>query len=1024
MGTGVDEPQPLRSPLLCWHESLVSARTDPLVSLSADGAFIATDRPVPAGTPLFLELSQEEEGARAEVDAVAVAGAGPEPGFAVRFVALDDDARRFVAARLAEERRAREPDVTLIPTSVEADATSDVELLPPPGPIAPPARAVAPIELEAADDEVRLTAADLSPPVPEAQSPARDDAIELEGLSLDTAAFDELPAPSAPAGPSVGLDVDLDARLDAESNAELDAELDVDRGRAAAAPATEVELDLGGELELEPPAMAAMPSPPATPVPEPEPAQAAPPASPVATAGFVAAVPAPAAVADTMPVPPRTSPAPVPEAEQTIKWARAPALAPLVASPGPTPARNPFSSGDSNLSNPFAPRPATSPPPREETQRFSPSATSTAARDETLRFTPPPARTATPVREETQRFAPAPGPASGPARSEIDQTRPWSRAALVEGLPRTPSPQPPRLRTPPLDTALPGAELPPLARAPMPRIASMEVPGSASPPAIEQTQRWPTAKVRVADAPLEMPVGEVPFSQPPELAEQSGIEGGLDALFPSDGSVAGVDEPAFAEPMLDPRLEVKPALDVGIELDESFEPAPAPPASAPPAPSPFTAPAAAVPPVPPSAPVGFRGGDDTLPLPAAPGVANPFQLKGDTAPLPPSSEDFGPSGGMLGADDDLGVGGNAGDLFGGVEITDPGAERRVPATAEDGFEAPDNIGPTLDANEPLELTAVDDAEPVDMVEVSDLDEYGDVLGAPTPAAPTPAAPTPAAAAPPMFDELEAEPVVTAEIPAETQERLLHAAMSKPPVAPPAATGPVRTDPLFSQPVATPVAPSRPEPKPTETQPYFSLGALGSSLPPLPPPPPSMTRSPPPPSTARPPPLPPRAGTPPLGASPAPAPGAPVASAPPVVAQAAAATPVSPTPQRTDPFFPSWPGEGARPASPHDPFAGLSPRPPASAVAPLLGNAVVNPPTQEPLPDLSGDSFFDEMAFQAADQSKATLPTPADQWQVQQSSGEAAPMASAEDDDIPVVMGRTATPSTANPWTVGEPAKKS
>ena len=169
-------------------------------------------------------------------------------------------------------------------------------------------------------------------------------------------------------------------------------------------------------------------------------------------------------------------------------------------------------------------------------------------------------------------------------------------------------------------------------------------------------------------------------------------------------------------------------------------------------------------------------------------------------------------------------------------------------------------------------------------------------------------------------------------------------------------------------------------------------------------------------------MPPRAGTPPLSVNPAaqaapdPTPGPALARA----AEPASPTPVSPTPQRTDPFFPSWPGEAGRPPSPHDPFAGLSGRAPAAAAAPLLGNTVVNPPTQEPLPDLSGDSFFDDMAFQVADQAQAALPTPADQWQVQQSSGEAAPSA---DDDIPVVMGRTATPSTANPWTVGEPAKK-
>ena len=47
----------LKSPLPCWHESVASARTDPLVTLSVHGGHIETPRPVPPGTPLFLELS-------------------------------------------------------------------------------------------------------------------------------------------------------------------------------------------------------------------------------------------------------------------------------------------------------------------------------------------------------------------------------------------------------------------------------------------------------------------------------------------------------------------------------------------------------------------------------------------------------------------------------------------------------------------------------------------------------------------------------------------------------------------------------------------------------------------------------------------------------------------------------------------------------------------------------------------------------------------------------------------------------
>lgn len=989
MASGVDEPRPLLTPLQCWHESLVSARTDPLVALSADGAFIATDRPVPTGTPLFLELSVDEEGARAEVDAVAVAGEGPEAGFAVRFLALDDDARRFIAEHLREEERARSPGATRIPSSIDApssldaDATSSVDLLPPPvaeppaqRPSAPVLVPVAPIELSLDDsDAAPLSAADLTPTVPEAQAPARADAIELSDLGFDTAAFETMPAPLEAKAPALELPL-----------------------------ASEEAFEPVGDLELEAPAMAAMPSPPSTPVPI---------AAPFAS---------------------RASPAPVPETEQTIKWARAPAAAAQI--PSSSAPRNPFGSGDSALSNPFA--------PREKTERFAPAPAAAAPAPPSPPtaspfVTPPsPARPFTaddrPERvEQTERWIrpslpSTPTPAS---MREIEETRPWSRAALQSAVPRAPTPQPtatqapqpPRLQTPPLGPAVPGAELPgpALPRAPMPRIASMDVPGSSAPPPIEQTQRWPTAKVRVADAPLEMPVSDVPFSQPPELFEQEGPGGGLDALFPADGSFDSSPEPAFSEPMLDPRLEVKPALDVQLDVVEAFEP--------PPAPAPAPAPAAAAP----SAELlaRFRTDDETLPLPAAPGVRDPFKLQGDTAPLPnlelqdASLEEraaFGPSGAMLGSEDDFGVGGNAADLFGGVEITDPGSDRRIPATAEDGFEAPDDIGPTLEASEPLELTADDEADPLEMVEVDDLEQYRGVLGAPPPSrapAPSSSQPAPSSFAPaaadpqvaPMFDELEAEPMVTAEIPAETQERLLQAAMAKPAAAMPAptspATGPVRTDPLFSQP--PPPQPSepaaaRPEPRPTETQPYFTLGALGRTLAPLPPPPAAMTR---------PPPLPPRAAT-------------PVAPPSPPVPTTPALT--GPLPQRTDPFFPSVNVEpAARPIAAHDPFAGLSPMVPASAAAPLLGNAVAAPAppsAAQAALDLGADSFFDEMAFEMAEQKQATLPTPADQWQVQSASGDDDIPVLVGSDDIPTVMGRSATPSTANPWMVGEPAKKS
>lgn len=99
-----DESVRLRAPLRCWHESLVSARADALITLSREGAFIATSRPVPAGTELFLEISLDGNGATAELDAVAVAAATSDEGFAVRFLGIDDRARDLLERVLSAER--------------------------------------------------------------------------------------------------------------------------------------------------------------------------------------------------------------------------------------------------------------------------------------------------------------------------------------------------------------------------------------------------------------------------------------------------------------------------------------------------------------------------------------------------------------------------------------------------------------------------------------------------------------------------------------------------------------------------------------------------------------------------------------------------------------------------------------------------------------------------------------------------------------------------------------------------------
>jgi hypothetical protein len=78
----------LSTPVPCWHESRLSARVDSIVALSPSQALIATDRPLPAGTQLYLEL--DTASGKAGIDAVSVSADGA--GFTIEFVAVDADA--------------------------------------------------------------------------------------------------------------------------------------------------------------------------------------------------------------------------------------------------------------------------------------------------------------------------------------------------------------------------------------------------------------------------------------------------------------------------------------------------------------------------------------------------------------------------------------------------------------------------------------------------------------------------------------------------------------------------------------------------------------------------------------------------------------------------------------------------------------------------------------------------------------------------------------------------------------------
>ncbi len=90
-------PQLLSTPLPCWHESLVSARTDLIVALSPRSARITTTRPLPAGTAVYLELGDD-----ATIDGVTTDG-GSDDSFVVAFITVDDAASTIIKSTLDKQ---------------------------------------------------------------------------------------------------------------------------------------------------------------------------------------------------------------------------------------------------------------------------------------------------------------------------------------------------------------------------------------------------------------------------------------------------------------------------------------------------------------------------------------------------------------------------------------------------------------------------------------------------------------------------------------------------------------------------------------------------------------------------------------------------------------------------------------------------------------------------------------------------------------------------------------------------------
>jgi hypothetical protein len=96
----------LQESFSCWHESTFSARSDPATSIWEEGLSIATARPVPAGTPIFLELSLgSADGAPlAEIDAIVIdgPGTGDESGFTVEFVEIAEETLAWIRSLTPE----------------------------------------------------------------------------------------------------------------------------------------------------------------------------------------------------------------------------------------------------------------------------------------------------------------------------------------------------------------------------------------------------------------------------------------------------------------------------------------------------------------------------------------------------------------------------------------------------------------------------------------------------------------------------------------------------------------------------------------------------------------------------------------------------------------------------------------------------------------------------------------------------------------------------------------------------------
>jgi hypothetical protein len=101
-----------------------------------------------------------------------------------------------------------------------------------------------------------------------------------------------------------------------------------------------------------------------------------------------------------------------------------------------------------------------------------------------------------------------------------------------------------------------------------------------------------------------------------------------------------------------------------------------------------------------------------------------------------------------------------------------------------------------------------------------------------------------------------------------------------------------------------------------------------------------------------------------------------------------------------------------------PPAQQPPPQPAIAVASMLANS-----TTETVPPTSGETYFDDLAFEAAEPEAAGSATDPSAWQVQKTTSPPPVPSEQVEEDLPVVVGRSSIDTPPPLWIVGEPAKK-